>query len=51
MDKELLERAYYALEHAARCVQTNYDPDMGGHDWDDVLEELKQAANIQEETA
>ena len=51
MDKELLEKAYYALEHAARCVQTNYDPDMGGHDWDDVLEELKQAANIQEETA
>ena len=51
MNKELLERAYYALEHAARCVQTNYDPDMGGHDWDDVLEELKQAANIQEETA
>lgn len=50
MNKELLERAYYALEHAARCVQTNYDPDMGGHDWDDVLEELKQAANIQEET-
>ena len=46
MNKELLERAYYALEHAARCVQTNYDPDMGGHDWDDVLEELKQAAII-----
>jgi hypothetical protein len=23
---------------------------MFGHDWDDVLEELKQAANIEEET-
>jgi len=50
MDKELLEKAYYALEHASRCVQNNYLPDMGGHDWDDVLEELKQAADIKEET-
>ena len=48
MDKELLEKAYYALEYAAQCVQDNYFPDMGGHDWDDVLEELKQAADIKE---
>jgi hypothetical protein len=48
MDKELLEKAYYALEHASRCVQNNYFPDMCGHDWDDVLDELKQAANIEE---
>ena len=50
MDKELLEKAYYALEYASRCVQDSYFPDMGGHDWDDVLEELKQAADIKEET-
>ena len=49
MDKELLEKAYYALDHESRCLQNSNFPDMGGHDWDDVLEELKQAADIKEE--
>lgn len=26
-----------ALQHAAQCVQTNYCPDMGGYDWDELI--------------
>ena len=48
MNKELLEKALDALEEAASCVQNNYEPDRFGHDWDDVIEELKQALGIKE---
>jgi len=49
IDRAVVEQALEALEHAARCVQTNYLPDQCGHDWDDQIAFLRAALAQQDE--
>jgi hypothetical protein len=43
MSIEAIKRWHAALEYAAACVQNNYCPDQGGHEWDVEIEEMRQA--------